>query len=62
MNPARIRLVKHLLEVTKHKPIERQLREKWLAELAQYRLTIQDSNDAAQNDSIGTKIQEDLSR
>lgn len=62
MNPARIRLVQHLLEVTKHKHIERQLREQWLAELAQYRLTKHEQQDVVQNDSIGTKIQEDLSR
>ena len=45
MNP-RIRLVKHLLEVTKNKPVERQLREQWLAELARYKLSKVDSKDA----------------
>ncbi len=48
MNP-RIRLVEHLLEVTKNKPIERQLREQWLAELARYKLTTQEQQDVAQS-------------
>ena len=47
MNP-RIRLVEHLLEVTKDKPIERQLREQWLAELARYKLTTQEQQDVTQ--------------
>jgi hypothetical protein len=45
-NANRRRLVEHLLEVTKDKPVERQLRESWLAELARYRLTNNDSKDA----------------
>ena len=45
---SRIRLVEHLLEVTKDKPIERQLREQWLAELARYKLTTQEQQDVAQ--------------
>lgn len=45
---SRIRLVEHLLEVTKDKPIERQLREQWLAELARYKLTTHEQQDVTQ--------------
>jgi len=52
----RQRLIEHLLEVTKDKPVERQLREQWLAELARYKLNKLDSNDVVK--SISKRTQE----
>ena len=41
--PTRQRLLEHLLKISEQKPVEQQLREQWLAELARIKLSNSDS-------------------